>query len=247
MSNSLRPHESQHTRPPVQFCPTLRSPTVCSTPGLPIHHQLLELTQTHALSQWCHPTISSSVVPFSFHLQSFPASGSFPVSHFFTSGGQIIRVSASRSILPMNIQDWFPLELTGLISLQSKGLYSQVLSILKSLLQHCRLVINSLYYLEIIFLCINFENVYQEWILNFIRCFLRSNEQPRQHLKSRDVTLPTKIHLVIAMVLPVIMYGCESWTIKKRLSAKELMLLNCGVGEDSWQSLGQQGDPTSPS
>ena len=71
------------------------------------------------LSQWCHPTISSSVVPFSSCPQSFPASGSFPISQFFTSGGQSIGVSASASVLPMNIQDWFPLGLTGLISLQS--------------------------------------------------------------------------------------------------------------------------------
>ena len=81
-----------------------------------------------SLSRWCHPTISSSVVPFSPHLQSFPASGSFPMSQFFASGGQRIGVSASASILPMNIQDWFPLEWTGLISLQSKRL--------SSLLQH---------------------------------------------------------------------------------------------------------------
>ena len=73
-------------------------------------------------SQWCHPTISSSVVPFSSHLQSFPASGSFPMSQFFTSSGQSIGVSASASVLPMNIQDWFPLGWTGWISLQSKGL-----------------------------------------------------------------------------------------------------------------------------
>ena len=65
-------------------------------------------------------------------------------------------------------------------------------------------------------------------------------------LKSRDITLPTKFHLVKALVFPVVMYGCESWTIKK-LSTEELMLLNCGVGEDSWESLGQRGDPTSPS
>ena len=71
--------------------------------------------------QWCHPTISSSVIPFS-HLQSFPASGSFPVSQFFESGGQSIGVSASASVLPMNIQDWFSLGLTGWITLQSKGL-----------------------------------------------------------------------------------------------------------------------------
>ena len=74
------------------------------------------------LSQWYHPTISFSVVPLSSCLQSFPASGSFPVSQFFTSGDQSIGASASASVLPMNIQDWFPLGLTGLMSLQSKGL-----------------------------------------------------------------------------------------------------------------------------
>ena len=73
-------------------------------------------------SQWCHPTISSSVIPFPSHLQSFPASGSFQISQFFTSGGQSIGVSASASVLPVSIQDWFPLRLTGWISLQSKGL-----------------------------------------------------------------------------------------------------------------------------
>ena len=75
-----------------------------------------------SLNWWCHPTISSSVIPFSSCLQSFLASGSFPRSQFFTSGGQSIGVSASASVLPMNIQDWFPLGLTGLISLQSKAL-----------------------------------------------------------------------------------------------------------------------------
>ena len=74
------------------------------------------------LSQWCHPTISSSVIPFSSHLQSFPASGSFQMRQLFASGGQSIGVSASASVLPMNIQDWFPLGWTGWISLQSKGL-----------------------------------------------------------------------------------------------------------------------------
>ena len=73
-------------------------------------------------SWWCHPTISSSVVPITSCLQSFPASGSFPMSQFFASGGQRIGVSVSASVLPMNIQDWFPFRLTGLISLQSKGL-----------------------------------------------------------------------------------------------------------------------------
>ena len=79
------------------------------------------------LIQWCHPTISSSIIPFSSCLQSFPASGSFPMSRFFTSGGQSVEVSASASALPMNIQDWFPLGLTDWISLQFKGL-SRVLS-----------------------------------------------------------------------------------------------------------------------
>ena len=74
------------------------------------------------LSQWCHPTISFSVVPFSSCLQSFPASGSFPMSQFFASGGQITGISASTSVLPINIQDWFPLGWTGWISLQSKAL-----------------------------------------------------------------------------------------------------------------------------
>ena len=73
-------------------------------------------------SRWCHPTISSSAIPFSSCFQSFPASGSFPMSQFFASGGQSIGASASASVFPMNIQDWFPLGLTGLISFQSKGL-----------------------------------------------------------------------------------------------------------------------------
>ena len=102
VSNSLQPHGLQHTR---LLCP---SPTLEACSCL--------------WSWWCHPTISSSVVPFSSCLQSFPASGSFPMSQFFASGGQSIRASASASVLPMNIQGWFPLGLTDLISLLSKGL-----------------------------------------------------------------------------------------------------------------------------
>ena len=98
----------------------------CLLACFPIHHQLPELTQTYSnscpLSRWCHSIISSSVVPFSSCLQSFLASGSFPMSQFFTSGSQNIGASTSASVLPMNIQDWFPLGLTALISLQSKGL-----------------------------------------------------------------------------------------------------------------------------
>ena len=103
-SDSLWPHRLQHTRPP---CPSLTS-GACSN--------------SCPLSLWCHSTISSSVVPFSPCFQSFPASGSFPMSQFFASCGQSIRVSASASVLPMNIQNWFPIGWADWISLQSKGL-----------------------------------------------------------------------------------------------------------------------------
>ena len=108
--NSLQPHGLQHAGPP---CP---SPTPRVYPN------------SCPWSRWCHPTVLSSVIPFSSCLQSFPASGTFPVSQLFPSGGQSIGVSASASVLPMNIQDCFPLGWIGWISLQSKGL--------KSLLQH---------------------------------------------------------------------------------------------------------------
>ena len=98
-SDSLRPHGVQHARSP---CPS-------PTPGV--------YSNSCPLSRWCHPTISSSVIPFSSCLQSFPESGSFQMSQFFTSGGQSIGVSALASVLPMNIQDWFPLGWTGWISL----------------------------------------------------------------------------------------------------------------------------------
>ena len=104
LSDSLQPHELQHTRPP---CPSLT---------------LRAYANLCPSSQWCHPTISSSVIPFSSCLQSFLASWSFPMSQFFTSGGQSIGVSASASVLSMNSQDRFSLGLTDLISLQSKGL-----------------------------------------------------------------------------------------------------------------------------
>ena len=109
----------------VQLYPALCDLMDCSTPGFPVHHQLPELAQTHVhppgSSRWCHPTISSPVIPFSSCLQSFPTSGSFPMSQFFASGGPSIGVSALASVLPINIQDWFPLGWTGWISLQSKG------------------------------------------------------------------------------------------------------------------------------
>ena len=99
----------------VWFC----NPMNCSMPGLPVHHQLPD---SHPSSRWRHPAISSSVIPFSSCPQSLPVSGSFPTSQFFTSGGQSIGVSASTSVLPMNIQDWFPLGWTSWISLQSNRL-----------------------------------------------------------------------------------------------------------------------------
>ena len=104
LSNSLWPHGLQHTKPP---CPS-PSPRVYSTP--------------RPLSRWCHPAISSSVVPFSSYLLSIPALGSFQMSQFFESGGQSVGVSALSPVLPMNIQDWFPLGWTGWISSLSKGL-----------------------------------------------------------------------------------------------------------------------------
>ena len=121
MSNSLWPHGLQQTS---LSCPS-PTPSACSN--------------SCPLSQWCYPTISSSVIPFSSCLQSFPASRSFPMNQFFASGGQSIGISASASVLPMNIQDWFPLGLTGLISLQSKGpsiVFSQHHSSKASILQH---------------------------------------------------------------------------------------------------------------
>ena len=110
VSYYLWPHGLQHARPP------------CPSPTARVY------SNSSPLSRWCHPTISSSVVPFFSCLQSFPASGSVQMSQLFASGGRSIGVSASTSVLPVNIQDWFPLGWTGWISLQSKGL--------KSLLQH---------------------------------------------------------------------------------------------------------------
>ena len=128
MSDSLRSHELQHARPP---CPS-------PTPGV--------YPNSYPLSQWCHPTISSPVIPFSC-LQSFPASGSFPIGQLFASGGQIIGASASASVLQMNIQDWFSLRLTGLISLKRS---------LKSLFQHHSLKVSILCGLE--------ESIQWKWL-----------------------------------------------------------------------------------
>ena len=125
MSDSLWPYEPQHARPP---CPS-PTPRVYPNPC--------------PSGWWCHPTISSSVVPFSSCPQSFPASGFFQMSQFFTSGGQRIRVLASPSVLPMNTQNWSPLGWTGWISLQSKGL-SRVFSN-NTVQKHQSLVLSFLY------------------------------------------------------------------------------------------------------
>ena len=106
----------------AQSCPTLCDPVDCSMPGFPVHHQFPELAQTHVHCISDAIKLSHPVVPFSSCLQSFPASGYFQMSQFFPLGGQSIGVSASSSVLPMIIQDWFPLGWTGWISLQSKGL-----------------------------------------------------------------------------------------------------------------------------
>jgi len=106
----------------AQSCLTVWDPMDCSTPGFPVHHQLLELTQTHVHRVGNAIQPSHPVIPFSSCPQSFPASGSFQIGQFFVSNDQSIGASASASVLPKNIQDWFSLGLTGLISLQSKGL-----------------------------------------------------------------------------------------------------------------------------
>ena len=118
ISDSLRPHEPQHAR------------ILCLSPTSRVY------SNSCPSSRWCHPTISSSVIPFSSCLQSFSIPGCFPMSQFFTSGGQSIGVSALASVLPMNIQDWFPLGLIGLISFQSKGLSPGLL--------HCRWILYQL-------------------------------------------------------------------------------------------------------
>ena len=139
MSDSLQPHWPQHTRPP------------CPSPTAGVH------PNPCSLNQWCHPTILSSVIPFSSCPQSFPASGSFQMSQLFASGGQSIRVSASTSFLPMNTQDW-----TGWISLQSKGLF--ILLIFESLILKLQLKI-------LIYLLRKIIAIHSETICNLVLYF----------------------------------------------------------------------------
>ena len=160
MYDSLLPHGLQHDELP---CP----------PPTPRTY-----SNSCPFSQWCHPAISPSVIPFSSCLQSFPASGSFPISWLFISGDQSTGASASASVLPMNIQGWFPLGLTGLISLfMTLGIFYLPLSRPPP-----------------------FPTVHGRKAMNNIDHIL----------KSRDITLPTKVYLVKVMIFPVVMYGCES-------------------------------------
>ena len=181
VSDSLRPHELQHARPP---CPS-------PTPG--VH------PNSCPLSRWCHPTISSFVIRFFSCSQSLPASGSFQMSHLFTSGGQSIEVSASTSVLPMNTQDWSHLGWTGWISMQSKGL-SRVF------LQHHSSK-------ESILWCLALQ-LWTETANMKLKdpCSLKEKLWPwkKSILKSIDITLPTKIRIVKAMAFPAGMYRCEN-------------------------------------
>ena len=180
MSDSLCPHGLQHTRPPWP------SPSPGSCPSsCPLH-------------QWCHPAISSSDAPF-LCPQSFPASGTSPMSQLFTSDDQNTGASALESVLQTSIQSWFPLRLTGLMSLLFKDPSHTPAPVYPKHGPprcHCRW-----------------------WCSHEIkrRLLLGRKAMPNLDsiLKSRDITLPTKVHLVKAMVFPVVMYGCESLTIKK--------------------------------
>ena len=154
------PHELQHARPP---CPSL-------TPGV--------YPNPCPLSQWCHPTISSSLVPFSVCLQSFPASGSFPMRQVFTSAGQSIGASASASVHPVSIQGWFPLGMTGVISLQSKGLsrsfYSTMVQKYQVFSTQSCLWFNShihTWLLEKLQLWL-YRHLSAKWCLCFLECYL---------------------------------------------------------------------------
>ena len=137
----IRPALSQFSSL-TQSCPTLCDPMDCSMPGFPVHHRLLEFTQTHVhcVDDAIQP---SHLLSFSSHPQSFPVLASFQMSQFFTSGGLSIELSGSASVLPMNFQDWFSLEWTGWISLQSKGL-SRVFSN-TTVQKHHSLVLSFLY------------------------------------------------------------------------------------------------------
>ena len=214
MSDSLRLRGLQHARLP---CPS-------PNPGA--------YSNSCASSQWYHPTISSSVIPFSSHLQSFPASGLFPMSQFFASGGDSIGVSASTSVLPMNIQDWFPLGWTGWISLQSKGL-SRVFS-------------------NTTFLGAPKITAYGDCNLEIkmLAPWQKSYDQPRQHIKKQRCYFANEGPSSQSYGFPVVMYGRESWTTKiaerQRIDAFDHYLHPCflpGMQERSLRTV--QGQATS--
>ena len=179
----------------AQSCPTLCDPTDCSTPS-PTPGVY---SNSRPLSRWCHPTLWSCVAPFSSCLQSFPASGSFPMSWLFASGGQSIRASASASVLPMNIQGWFLLGLTGCPRV-------------KSLLQHH----NSFLRCSAFFV-VQLSHPYMTtgkntaltrhtFVGKVMSLLLNMLSRLDSVLKSREITLQTKVCLVKAMVFPVVMY-----------------------------------------
>ena len=165
VSNSLQP--TLHARPP------------CPSPTPEVH------PNSCALSQWCHPAISSSVVPFSSCPQSLPASGSFPMSQLFTWGGQNIGVSASASVLPMNIQDWFPLGWTGWISLQSKGL-SRVFSTI-TVWKH---QLGSIFFPCVSFLVLKFSSTFG---CSFLHLYF---DQVPSFLKDMDIQIKNSINFI---------------------------------------------------
>ena len=181
MSDSLRPHESQDTRPP---CPS-PTPRVYSN--------------SCPSSRWCHPAISSSVVPFPSCPQSLPASGSFPMSQLFTWGGQRIGVSSSAPVLPMNTQGWSPLGWTGWIFLQSNHFMAN----------RCLNNGNS----DRLFLVskITADGDCSHEIKRLLLLWRKAVTDLDNKLKSREITLSTKVHLTTPMVFSVVMY----WIIKK--------------------------------
>ena len=253
MSNSLWPHGLQHARLPC-LSPT---PGACSN-SCPLHW-------------WCHPIISSSVIPFSSHLQSFSGSRSFPVSQLFASGSQGIRVSASASVLPMNIQDWFPLGWTDWIFLQSSGL-SRVFS--NTTVQKLSRTPELWWRVRTpwhlwggdtspfrepplggsrsrgpqrwkLLTAQDGSGEGEEWLPGDrdkdprVCCYMfRVYVVP---LNSRSENLPQGNRLVQRFILSSLN------ELQQQEIKNQLMLLDCGVGEDSWESPELQGDPTSPS
>ena len=179
----------------------------CSTPGSPVLHYLLVSSNSCPLSWLCYLTISSSATPFPFCPQSFPASGSFPVSGLFTSGGQRIGASALASVLPVNIHGWFPLGWTGLTPCSAKASQESSLTLKFKSINSSALslsygpALTSVHdYRKTIGLTI--------WtsVVPFSSC-PQSLPALDSILKSRDITLLRKVHLVKAMVFPVVMYG----------------------------------------